>query len=220
MPYPSKIPVSVHPEILDRYTQGESATQLAHSYQVSRHVITRILHRHQVPVRHATDLSQYARQNGSTIAERWDHGGVSMETLASEYHTSIPTIQSILDDYGLTERQRHRGPKNPSWKGGRRVDSTGYVYVWADPEHPFFSMSGGRIDKTGARYFLEHRLTMAESIGRPLSSQEQVHHINGNRSDNRIENLQLRTTAHGSGVCGTCLDCGSHRIDFGTIADA
>lgn len=73
---------------------------------------------------------------------------------------------------------------NPGWKGGHTTKG-GYMCVRIYPGHPYYSMVsvGG--------YVKEHRLVMAEHLGRPLSSGEHVHHLNGDKGDNRIENLSL-----------------------------
>jgi hypothetical protein len=71
--------------------------------------------------------------------------------------------------------------RNPHWSGGRFKNSLGYILIKI-PGHRGANAQG---------YVSEHRLVMETKLGRSLSDDEIVHHINGIRDDNRPENLQL-----------------------------
>lgn len=76
-----------------------------------------------------------------------------------------------------------KGKRSSHWKGGKHKDKWGYIQIWM-PEHPNSKMAG---------YIHEHRLVMSKHLGRPLTSNEFVHHKNGIKDDNRLQNLELMT---------------------------
>jgi hypothetical protein len=81
---------------------------------------------------------------------------------------------------------------HPRWKGGRHLASVGYIQVVVPLNDPMIGMA----DRRGRVY--EHRLVMARHLGRPLTSEEQVHHLNGDKLDNRIENLRVASRSEHS----------------------
>lgn len=80
---------------------------------------------------------------------------------------------------------------SPTWKGGRHITRYGYVLV-LNPERT-------ALDRGSKRYMPEHRLVVEQNIGRKLFAHENVHHINGIRDDNRLENLEIWSTSQPSG---------------------
>ena len=73
------------------------------------------------------------------------------------------------------------GSNHPNWKGGRKKDSSGYILFY-QPEHPFCEKAG---------YIREHRFIVERHLCRYLVPKERCHHINGIKTDNRLENLMV-----------------------------
>lgn len=92
---------------------------------------------------------------------------------------------------------------------GRHVGKGGYIIrnLAEYPDPVDRRLADAMAFQLNGRGVLEHRMTMARYLGRPLARHEQVHHRNGNRADNRLENLELRIGPHGSGADAAALLC-------------
>lgn len=69
--------------------------------------------------------------------------------------------------------------------GEKRIDSCGYMTVYMSNTHPYSEGYCGRIR--------EHILVMENHLGRSLQKGEVVHHIDGDKTNNDINNLDLCT---------------------------
>lgn len=99
------------------------------------------------------------------------------------------------DAVGRDMRGRHGGHRtgenHQRWSGQRRITSHGYVAVRVALDHPH---GWGPLALKRFKYAYEHTVVMMAKIGRSLLPDEVVHHRNGIRTDNRLENLELTTT--------------------------
>lgn len=76
---------------------------------------------------------------------------------------------------------KNSGNGNGQWKGGVRPTTRGYIKIHS-PNHPNKDISG---------YVMEHRLIVEKFIGRYLTKEEQIHHIDFNPKNNDISNLMI-----------------------------
>lgn len=157
------------------------------------------IRKHQIP--HTPDRSRWSRHGHEGACERHHETVVAMAEAGATLHsigaavgTTRRRVREYLTRHGI-QRPEWREPKpgshpmarrtegalNAAWKGGRPIDKNGYVLVWM-PGHPEANRHG---------YVREHRLVMAQMIGRPLRPGEVVDHRNDVRDDNRPENLRL-----------------------------
>lgn len=70
---------------------------------------------------------------------------------------------------------KYKGDKHPSWKGGKGISKDGYIRVY--------------VSEYNREY--EHRVVMEKYLGRKLKTNEHIHHIDGDKTNNDITNLLL-----------------------------
>ena len=114
----------------------------------------------------------------------------SYREIANEVNAKQGWVQFWMEKFNIPRRpfiSKMIKEKNPNWKGGIRIFSE-YRYI-LDREH----LNSGRNG-----YIAEHNLVMSKYIKRPLLKTETVHHLDGNKLNNNIENLLLLSNGQNS----------------------
>ena len=140
--------------------------------------------------RHGVETPREGRRNPYSACERNAEKvlkmcaeGCSLSEIGREVGTKGEEVKKFLRRNGITKEfpTSTFGERHYAWKG-RITDKDGYVAIHC---------KGHPNARKHTHYVFEHRLVMEEALGRYLLPTEVVHHINGIRDDNRIENLQL-----------------------------
>lgn len=151
------------------YTKREMPIhEIAENLEVSVGSVFNYLKMYGIPTRKAmTERTKWrlsAVRKGKSSPKKGCHLSEETKRKISESHKGIVTRPSL---YG----------------GHKKKRDDGYIKVYV-PNHPYASKDG---------YVMEHILAMEKQIGRYITRDEVVHHINHVRDDNRIENLRLMT---------------------------
>lgn len=189
--------------MIEKYEAGASLPTLAREYGGSHVTVRNAMRRAggaTRPFKHLPWRSFTPEQLEDVIA-RW-HAGEAQTRIAKDFGTDQTVISRLLIANGIEpgpRKRNQRGENNSRWAGGRTSNASGYHAVRVDPADPLAVM------RMQNGYVMEHRLVMARHLGRPLVSDESVHHVNGDRQDNRLENLELWVRSQPNGQRATDL---------------
>lgn len=208
-------------DIATRYSSGGiSQGKLRAEYNCSLEKIKRILKKHgarkppgkNLPKRKGKPTA-FTEEEEKEIIHKYTVEDKSSVTIGKEMGRTYGSIIYVLQRHQIPRRKSTGGSmKNcfyatprkfrqkedhPNWKGGSTINGQGYRTI----------LNPKRDEPKERQYVLEHRYVMEQHLNRKLLEYEHVHHINGIKTDNRLENLVVKTSTdhYGSVTCPHCL---------------
>lgn len=113
--------------------------------------------------------------------------GLSLRSIGKILKINSTTVLNYMKKFKIPRRKRTEiqigkfGKLSRRWNGGLRKNSNGYILI--------YKPNNQSADKSG--YIREHRYIVEQYIGRKLKPSEIIHHIDGNKSNNKKLNLYI-----------------------------
>ncbi len=185
-------------ELEDLYCNKKlSQKQLAYILGIKSEITLRkLLHKYNIDTNKNKLIAKSTKQNMSNeefkqyLENLYFNEDFSINKISQKLNVCSTTIRKYFIKYNIplfnqkeSAKIFYSGSKNNKWNGGKAISSHGYIQILM-PNHPYCDIRG---------YVYEHRLVMEKHLGRYLSPNEIVHHLDENKTNNSIENLKIMT---------------------------